>query len=155
MPHRRVKADCVDSLRMPQFGAGPQLAAQCPPITTPDGWRAWTDADGPVPDGLAARAAALATDPTALLGATESYPLPGVVTLIRVEPRVWGKQGDSLVQGCFRVSGIYLPSDAASGAGTIAPTSDRWTRIATIATVISLTVGTAATLAAWEGRKKK
>jgi tetratricopeptide (TPR) repeat protein len=41
------------------FGPGAQLAAQCPRSPTPDGWRLWTDEDGPVPDELAKRALAI------------------------------------------------------------------------------------------------
>jgi hypothetical protein len=139
---------------MTQFGAGPQLAAQCPSVPPPDGWRAWVDADGPVPDALAARASALTADPTVPLGATESYPLPGVTTLLRVEPHAWGRdpQGN-LTQGCFRATGVYLPSGSAAGAGVTAPT-DGWAKPVEVLTAVSLAVGTAATLAAWKGGKK-
>jgi hypothetical protein len=133
-----------------QFGIGPELAAQCTRVTVPDGWRAWTDAEGPVPDGLAKRAAALAADTNISLGATESYPLPGVTTLIRVEPRAWGRdeKGD-LVQGCFRSSGIYLPDDAPEGAGITPPTTSKLDKAVGVFTVVSLVVGTVATLATW------
>jgi len=130
---------------MAQFGAGSELAAQCPQVPTPDGWRSWTDGDGPVPDALAKRATALATDASIPLGVTESYPLPGVTTLIRVEPHVWGRdeKGD-LVQGCFRSTGIYLP---AAGGGITAPES-KTAKTVGVLTAISLAVGTVATLAA-------
>lgn len=135
---------------MAQFGAGSALAAQCPRIDVPDGWRAWLeDADGPVPDALVKRAQAIAADPAIPLGATESYPLPGVTTLIRIEPRVWGRneKGD-LVEGCFRSTGIYLPSGAPDGAG-ITPPIDGLSKTVGIFTVVSLVVGTVATLATW------
>ena len=114
---------------MTQFGAGTQLAAQCQQAPTPDGWREWlTDSDGPVPDALAARATAIAADQTVPLGTTESYPLPGVTTMIRVEPRVWGKDASGApVQGCFRSSIVYLPVGTATGAGITAPT-DTWAK---------------------------
>ena len=71
---------------MVQFGAGSALAAQCPVVPTPDGWKPWfLDTDGPVPEALLARAVALAADQSIPLGTTESFPLPGVTTLIRVE----------------------------------------------------------------------
>lgn len=136
---------------MAQFGAGSALAAQCPVASIPDGWRAWlVDADGPVPDALMKRAKAVIDDPAVPLGATESYPLPGVTTLIRVEPRVWGRdeKGD-LVEGCFRMAGIYLPGGTAEGAGIKPPSSNRWDRAITILTVASLAVGTAATIHGW------
>lgn len=85
------------------------------------------------------------------LGATESYPLPGVTTLIRVEPRIWGRdaQGE-LVQGCFRSGGIYLPDGE-----TVTPPSspdDKLSKTIGILTAVSLVVGTAATLVTW-GKK--
>lgn len=141
---------------MPQFGAGPQLAAQCPSVPPPDGWRSWTDADGPVPAALSARAAALVADPTVPFGATESYPLPGVTTLVRVEPHAWNRdpQGN-LVAGCFRAGGIDLPSGTAAGAGVTPPSSDEGlTRTVGVLTAVSLAVGTAATIAAWKGGSK-
>lgn len=133
-----------------QFGAGPELAAQCSRVDMPDGWRAWTDAEGPIPDGLSKRAAALVADTNISLGATESYPLPGVTTLIRVEPRAWSRdeKGD-FVQGCFRSSGIYLPDDAPEGAGKITPPSSGLDKAVGVFTVVSLVVGTVATLATW------
>lgn len=137
---------------MAQFGAGPELAAQCPRAPAPDGWRAWIDADGPVPDALAKRAEALVNDQATPLGATESYPLPGVTTLIRTEPRVWTRNDKGeLVEGCFRSVGIYLPESAPEGAGSVTPPEkgSGWEKAATVFTVVSLAVGTAATLYSW------
>lgn len=137
---------------MAAFGAGTDLAAQCPAVPIPDGWRNWSDADGPIPDALAKRAAAVAADPSVLLGTTESFPLPGVTTLIRVEPRVWGRDAQgNLVQGCFRTGGIFLPSGAPA-AGSITPPSSGTTKLVGVLTVVSLAVGTAATIATW-GKK--
>lgn len=139
---------------MAQFGAGSALAAQCPVTPIPEGWRAWyPDVDGPVPDALMKRAKAVVDDPGVLLGATESFPLPGVTTLIRVEPRVWGRdeKGD-LVEGCFRSAGLYLPDGAPEGAGIKPPSSSKWDRAITILTVASLAVGTAATIHGWSSR---
>jgi hypothetical protein len=135
---------------MAQFGSGSALAAQCPVAPIPDGWRAWTDADGAIPDALAKRAQAISADQSVPLGATESYPLPGVTTLIRVEPRVWTRDAQgALVQGCWRSTGIFLPS----GAGVAPPSSgDNLSRTVGILTAVSLAVGTAATLAAWKRR---
>jgi hypothetical protein len=136
---------------MAQFGSGSALAAQCPVAPIPDGWRAWGDPDGPIPDTLVKRAQAIVADTSVPLGATESYPLPGVTTLIRVEPRVWARDAQgNLVQGCFRSAGIFLPS----GGGVTPPStsSDSLSRTIGILTVASLAVGTAATLATW-GRK--
>ena len=137
---------------MAQFGAGSALAAQCPVVPIPDGWRSWSDADGPVPDALAQRAQAIVVDLTAPLGATESYPLPGVTTLIRIEPRVWGRDAKgTLVEGCFRAAGIYIPDGSPEGAGVTPPSSpsSKWTGVLTILTVASLAVGTAATIHGW------
>lgn len=148
---RRVKLSNVDSRGMAQFGAGSELAAQCPRVPPPNGWRPWViDADGPVPDLLASRAEAVANDASVPIGATESYPLPGVTTLIRVEPHTWGRnaQGE-LVQGCFRAGSIYLPGE------TVAPPTnpdDRLSKTIGILTAVSLVVGTAATLYTW-GKK--
>ena len=140
---------------MAQFGAGSELAAQCVVAPTPDGWRPWSDADGPVPDGLAKRAQAIANDAAIPLGSTESYPLPGVVVLIRAEPRVWGRDAKGeLVQGCWRVGGIFLPSGAPNaGSITAPPTSDGTSKLVGVLTVISLAVGTAATIAHWKASK--
>jgi hypothetical protein len=136
---------------MVQFGAGADLAAQCPAAPIPDGWSPWSDENGPIPDGLAARAQAVANDATIALGATESYPLPGVTALIRVEPRVWGKDtGGNLVQGCFRVGGVFLPTE--TGDVTPPTTVDKTTKIIATLTVVSLVVGTAATLHSWSDK---
>ena len=129
---------------MPQFGAGSQLAAQCPVASSPDGWRAWTDADGAIPDALTKRAEAVAADLSVPLGATESYPLPGVTALIRIEPRVWS-QG---VQGCWRVAGIFLPS----GAVTAPSGTDTLGRTIGILTAVSLAVGPVATVVTLRAR---
>lgn len=136
---------------MTQFGPGADISAQCPQVQIPDGWRAWLpESDGPVPDALAKRAAAVAADPSVPLGTTESYPLPGVVTLIRVEPHPWGRDASgALVQGCFRAGVAYLPSGAAPGSGAVTPPStDGLTRTVTVLTAVSLTVGTVATVVA-------
>lgn len=136
-----------------QFGADPKLAAQCAQVPTPDGWRTWGDADGPIPDALAKRRDALAADQAVPLGMTESFPLPGVVTMIRIEPRVWGKDDKgNLVQGCFRTGSVFLPSATAAGAG-ITPPVDGWSKAATILTVASLAVGTVATVVSMRGGK--
>lgn len=140
---------------MAQFGAGPQLAAQCPVVPPPDGWRSWSDTDGPVPDALAARAAALAADQGVPLGATESYPLPGVTTLLRIEPHAWNRDtAGNLVEGCFRASSVYLPAGSAAGAGVTPPSDEGLNRTVGVLTAVSLAVGTAATIAAWKGSKK-
>ena len=137
---------------MAQFGSGAAIAAQCPVAPIPDGWRAWTDADGAMPDALVKRAQAIVADTSVPLGATESYPLPGVTTLIRVEPRVWARDAQGgLVQGCWRSTGIYLPS----GAGVTPPSSggDSLSRTIGVLTVASLAVGTFATIVTLKGRK--
>lgn len=138
---------------MPQFGAGSQLAAQCPTAPIPDGWRAWLEAsDGPIPDALGKRTAAFAADTSIPLGATESYPLPGVTTLIRIEPRVWGRdEQGNLVQGCFRTGGVYLPSGTAAGAGITPPQESGSGKLVAGLTVASLAVGIIATLASMGG----
>lgn len=135
---------------MTQYGAGSALAAQCPRVTTPEGWRPWLeDADGPIPDSLSKRAQALSIDGSVSLGSTESYPLPGVTVLIRVEPRAWGRDNQgNLVEGCFRVGGIYLPT-MATPTGAITPPSggnDKLTKAVGILTATSLAVGTVATI---------
>jgi len=140
---------------MAQFGVGPELAAQCPSIAPLVGWRPWADVDGPIPDALAARAQVAASNPSVGLGATESYPLPGVTVLIRVEPRVWGRdaQSNALVQGCFRVGGIYLPDENVPPETLSTPTSaDRLSKTIAILTAVSLAVGTVATLASWRSK---
>lgn len=135
-----------------QFGDGPEFAARCPIAPVPDGYRPWTDADGPVPEALTKRAVALAGDPGISLGATESYPLPGVVALMRVEPRIWRRGAqDSLIEGCFRSTVLFLPSGAAAGAGITPPSeSDRTAKIVGVLTAISLVVGTVATITHWK-----
>ena len=132
---------------MTQFGVGPELSAQCPSTPPPDGWRAWIDADGPVPDVLAKRAVAFAADPDIPLGSTESYPLPGVTTLIRVEPHAWGRDDKgNLIQGCFRAGMVFLPEGQSATPGK---DGSGWDKAVAIGTVISLAVGTAATLYSW------
>jgi hypothetical protein len=97
------------------------------------------------------RAQALVNDQGAQLGSTESFPLPGVTTLLRLEPRVWGRdEKGALVQGCFRSGGIYLPVGAPPGAGAVVPPStDKLSKTIGVLTVMSLAVGTAATLINW------
>jgi len=134
------------------FGAGPELAAQCPRVPPPDGWRAWTAADGPVPPELSRRAEALVGDQTLPLGTTESFPLPGVTTLLRLEPHVWQtNESGTPVQGCFRASSIYLPSQV-----VVAPeeksSSDK---LITGLTIASLGVGIVATVATFKFRKRR
>jgi|GEM_PF-1162522 len=139
-----------------QFGAGAPLAAQCTQAPTPDGWRPWVDADGPVPADLAARASAVNADQSVPLGSTESYPLPGVVTLLRVEPRVWGRDASgNLVQGCWRTTAIYLPAASAPAAAAVTPptTADNVTKAVTVLTAVSLAVGTVATVSSMRGKK--
>lgn len=138
---------------MTQFGPGTQLAAQCPTVPPPDGWRSWVDADGPVPAALSARAAAIAADAGVPLGTTESYPLPGVTTLLRVEPQAWSRDGQgNFTPGCYRVAAVYLPVSAAAG-GVTAPAPDAGlNRTVGVLTVVSLAVGTAATIATWKGK---
>lgn len=129
-----------------QFGIGPELAAQCQQAPIPSGWKAWSDADGPVPEALAKRATAFAADPTIPLGSTESYPLPGVTTLIRIEPHAWGRdEKGELVQGCFRAGAIFLPALEVS-----APETGKLDKIVGVLTAVSLAVGTAVTLATWK-----
>lgn len=135
---------------MISYGQGNEFAAQCQTASAPDGWRNWIDADGPIPDALAKRAKAIIDDPSVPLGATESYPLPGVTTLIRIEPRVWGRnENGDLVQGCFRAAGVYIPAGAPEGAGVASPSKSGWDRAIAVLTVASLSVGTAATLHGW------
>jgi len=135
-----------------QFGAGSELAAQCQQAPVPDGWRQWSDVDGPVPAPLAQRATQMAGDPTVSLGATESFPLPGVIAMIRVEPHVWSRDASgALVEGCFRAGAIFLPSGGASASGATSPTGGMTTsaKVITVLTIASLAVGTAATLHSW------
>jgi hypothetical protein len=133
-----------------QFGAGSALAAQCPRVPPPDGWKPWLqELDGPIPESLAERAQALVDNPEVPLGATASYPLPGVTTLVRLEPRVWGRdEKGALVEGCFRSVGIYLPSGTPNVVTPPAGDS-KLAKTIGILTVASLAVGTVATLARW------
>lgn len=87
------------------------------------------------------------------LGVTESYPLPGVTTLIRLEPHVWGRdESGNLVQGCFRAAGIYLPDTSPSANGIVASASSTEKLIGGL-TIVSLGVGIIATVASLRGRK--
>jgi hypothetical protein len=89
------------------------------------------------------------------LGTTESFPLPGVTTLIRVEPTIWMRdKGGQLIQGCFRSGGIYLPENAPAASGITAPESTQ-SKIIGALTIASLSVGTLATVASLRKRKKK
>jgi len=102
--------------------------------------------DGPVPDALAKRSQTLVDDPSVPLGTTESYPLPGVMVLVRIEPHAWGRDAQkNLIPGCFRAGGLYLPSAAPA----VGSTTDGWTKAVAVFTVASLVVGTVATLATW------
>lgn len=134
-----------------QFGAGPQFAAQCPPVSPPEGWRPWADADGPIPHALQARAADLAAQ--AEIGAAEHFQLPGVVTLIRVEPRAWKRdENGTVVQGCFQTGVVYLPAPTEV---IIPPEKGGLTRLeiaVAVLTVVSLGVGIAATISSWGKR---
>jgi len=135
---------------MAQFGAGPEFAAQCPSAPTPDGWRAWLDSDGPIPDALAKRAQALVDDQSIPLGSTESFPLPGVTTLLRLEPRTWSRNAQgALVQGCFRSIGIYLPGGAPAVAASSGPST--LDKVVGVLTAISLVAGIGASIASWKG----
>lgn len=140
---------------MPQFGAGPERSAQCPRVPAPDGWRPWTDADGPLPPALADRARVVAADEAVALGATESFPLPGVTALIRVEPHVWARnEQGALVQGCFRTGVVFLPSGAPAVTPPSAPPSESGAaKLVTGLTVTSLAVGIIATIASLGGGK--
>jgi hypothetical protein len=135
---------------MTQFGAGPEFAAQCPSAPPPEGWRPWIDADGPVPEALAQHAERLSADQVVPLGTTESHPIPGITTLIRVEPRSWAKDAHGVFQqGCFRVGAIYLPSGTPAVTTSVVPPMSRMAKAVTTLSVISLTIGIAATLAKW------
>jgi len=143
---------------MAQFGTGPQFAAQCPRVDAPDGWRAWLDTDGPVPDALAQRARAMAADASVAMGASENFPLPGVVALLRVEPRVWVRDSsNALVEGCFRVGAVYLPSEspATVQAPAVADVESVWTKAAAILTAVTLGTGIIATLSSWAASSSK
>jgi hypothetical protein len=139
-----------------QFGAGPQLAAQCPRAPALIGLRPWTDADGPVPVPLATRATVLAADTTVPLGATESFPLPGVTALIRVEARAWLRGADgSLAEGCFRVGGVYLPAEneEAIVRPPILVNESPWAKAAAILTVVTVGAGIIAGLTSWISKR--
>ena len=141
---------------MAQFGPGQALAAQCQQVPTPAGWRPWADSDGPIPDALTARAQAMVADQSVALGATESYPLPGVTALVRVEPRVWLRDAQgALTEGCFRTAGVYLPigTPAVAAAVTAPDSTSSLTKTIGILTAVSLVVGTVATLATWGSRR--
>jgi hypothetical protein len=126
------------------FGVGPELAAQCPRVPPPDGYRPWADADGPIPEELAKRALTLSGDQSIPLGSTESYPLPGVTTLIRVEPHTWGRDASgNLVEGCFRAGAVFLPGESS----TSTPTSSKLDRVVGILTAASLAIGIVAAIA--------
>ena len=138
------------------FGPGPQLAAQCPRVPTPDGWRPWTDEDGPIPVDLAKRAQAVSDDQNTPMGATESFPLPGVIALIRLEPRVWARDAQgNFMEGCFRATGVYLPGTTTPVSQVTPPSEDSspFAKTIGVLTVGSLAVGIIATIASW--RKKK
>jgi len=140
-----------------QTGVGPQFAAQCPRPAPPDGWRLWNETvDGPVPSALANRGIDMALDPGVPMGATESFPLPGVVALLRVETHVWGPDPGSagkIVAGCFRVTGVYLPAETTTLVQPVTRESD-WTKVAAVLTAVTLSIGLAATLASWAGSSK-
>ena len=116
-------------------------------------WRPWApELDGPIPPTLLARANDLAVLPA---GTTESFPLPGVTALIRAEPSVWGRdeKGD-LVPGCFQVGAVYLPTAHET---IVAPTKGGLTKLEIAVgalTIVSLTVGTIATIAAWKKKRR-
>lgn len=138
------------------FGPGSQLAAQCPRVPTPDGWRAWTDEDGPIPDDLSKRAQAITDDQNAPLGTTESFPLPGVIALIRIEPRVWARDAQgNFMEGCFRATGVYLPAETTPVNQVNPPSTDSsgLAKVIGVLTVLSLVVGTVATVASWQSKK--
>jgi len=135
------------------FGPGPQLAAQCPRVPAPIGWRPWVDEDGPTPDDLVKHAQAMTADQSAPLGAMESFPLPGVVALIRIEPRVWARDAQgNFIEGCFRATGVYLPAETAPVNQVTPPSSDSsgLAKVIGVLTVVSLAVGTIATVATWK-----
>lgn len=107
-----------------------------------------------MPDVLAKRSKSLVDDQSVPLGTTESYPLPGVTTLIRVEPHMWGRdEGGNLIQGCFRAAGVYLPSAAPSVESIKAPAMSRTTKLIGGLTVVSLSVGIIATAASLKKRR--
>lgn len=139
-----------------QFGAGQELAAQCPRVPHPEGWRVWSEADGPVPTGLLQRAQTMVENQGLPLGATQSFPLPGVMALIMVEPRAWGRDAQgAFTPGCFRAAGIYLPAHPPrSNESTAKSSGDRLATAVNIFTVVSLGIGIVASLVTW-GKKKR
>lgn len=105
--------------------------------------------DGPVPVELTKRAEALVNDQGLPLGATESYPLPGVVTLIRLEPHTWTRdEGGALVQGCFRAASVYLPDRS------LEPPEDPTSKLIGGLTIASLAVGIVATVASFKKERR-
>lgn len=139
---------------MAEFGAGPEFAAQCPQVPAPDGWRPWVDADGPIPEAVTKRSKALVDEALVPLGTTESYPLPGVTALIRVEPHKWGRDASgALIQGCFRAASIYLPSRSPAVETITSPGIGTTTKLIGGLTVVSLTVGIIATVASFKKRR--
>lgn len=105
-----------------------------------------------MPPALQARADEIAKAP---LGTTESFPLPGVTVLIRSEPRVWERSAaGELVQGCFPAGAVYVPTAHET---VIAPEKGGLSRLEItvgVLTIVSLAVGTAATLAAWKKKRQ-
>jgi len=123
------------------YGSGPAYAAQCPAPVIPAGYRYWNpDIDGPVPAPLAARAQAVASDQTVPLGATESFPLPGVTVLIVCEPHAWSTDAaGNAVEGCFHGATVFLPTGAAPPAAPTAPSS--LSTAVGVLTLVSLVAG--------------
>lgn len=135
---------------MPQFGAGQELASQCPRVAAPTGWRAWHDGDGPIPAVLQQQADAMANNPDIPLGSTASVPLAGVTAMVRVEPRTWARdQSGEFATGCYRVAGVYLPADGFSTVVPPTPQPDKLSKTVGVLTVASLVVGIATTVAGW------
>lgn len=130
-------------MEMAQFGAGTELAAQCPRLEPPHGWRAWGAGDGPIPENVVQRALALSNDISVPLGTTESYPLPGVTALIRVEPHMW--QASTGNQGCYHAAAVYLPHNAVAESSN----ADSLAKTIALLTAASLFVGIVATLSTW------
>ena len=110
--------------------------------------------DGEVPTSLAQRAQAIAADQSLPLGTTDSYPLPGVTTLIRGEPRVWGRDAQGpLVEGCFRVGAVFLPGEAPAAAAIVS-SATATEKIVGVLTAVSLAVGTFATIITIRRRRR-
>lgn len=105
-----------------------------------------------MPPDLLERSRQVAESP---IGTTESFPIPGVTTLIRSEPHVWGyDDSGALVKGCFQSGGVYVPTGHET---VIAPERSGPSRLEItvgVLTVLSLAVGTAATLSAWKKKKR-